>query len=115
MSYSTFLPRRFSVVLNSSDLNVTIDISLRSFVSKSYTVDNSKLRFQFEEQFVAVPLHLPISGPLLTFYLYENNFSTFDYINGLNIVNLSSTFPNGSTLTNLVGFRFKTNLDEPYI
>jgi hypothetical protein len=88
---------------------------LRSFTNKSYRIDKSKLSFEFEEQYITIPLGLPLTGPLLEFYLYENNLSTFDYINNLNIIGLENTFGNVTTLNNLIGFKFKVNLDDFYL
>jgi hypothetical protein len=57
-----------------------------------------------------VPLQSPITGPLLDFYLYENRLSSFDYINGMNLIDLQEAFESPIVLDNIVGFKFKTTL-----
>ena len=104
-----------AVTLKSSFASMTIDVELRSFADKRYSVDLNKLSFKFEEQYITVPLQLPFTGPLLDFYLYENRLSTFDYINGLNLVDLVATFPNQETLSNIIAFKFKVNINEYYL
>lgn len=105
----------FSLILNSESLNITVRIKLRSFDSKRYEVNQSKLTFSFEEQYIAVPLKAPITGPLLNFFIYQNQLSSFDYIDDLNLVDLLGAFPSRATLANLVGFRFRSDQDDYYL